>query len=162
MRKVVTPSALALLTLFALSANLFASEVPTPPSSTPGLQIPGPMPQSRALQRFQNRPVSELSKLLYLVDRLGETDVQIVYEKNTYYSKLVLPVARWYLSQHYDKKDSAEAWLSKWCYRSLGSGEPVLVKYKDGSLRSARDLLLEELDQLDSICDTSSLETPAN
>ncbi len=156
MRKVTPPSASALLILLLLSSNLFASEVAVPQPAAPGLQIPDPIMQSRALQRFQNRPLSELSKLLYLVDRLGETDVQIVYEKNTYYSKLVLPVARWYVSQHYDKKDSAEDWLSKWCYRSLGSGEPVWVKYKDGSLRSARDLLLEELDQLDSICDGSS------
>jgi hypothetical protein len=107
--------------------------------------------ESRAFQHFQSRPVSELSKLLYLVDRLGEKEVEIIYEKKSYPSHFVRPVARWYVSQHYNKKDSAKDWLSKWCYRSIGSGEPVWVKNQNGSLRAARDILLEELGHLDSL-----------
>lgn len=155
MRNAVTLwSILALALNLSFSQTLQAQELAPPPSPGAVLGLVQPA-SSRALQRFQKRPVSELSKLIYLVDRLGETKVDVVYEKKSYSSQLVLPVARWYLTAHYNKKDSAENWLSKWCYRSLGSGETVWVKYQDGSLREARDLLLEELDRLDSLCETN-------
>lgn len=154
MRNAVTFCCLLALALnFSFPQTAKAQEISPPPAPVLGfVQQPA---ASRALQRFQKRPVSELSKLIYLVDRLGETKVDVVYEKKSYSSQLVLPVARWYLNAHYNKKDSAENWLSKWCYRSLGSGETVWVKYQDGSLREARDLLLEELDRLDSLCESN-------
>lgn len=100
-----------------------------------------------AFAQFENRPVSELSKLLYLIDRLGERDVEIRYGSHSYRSKLISGIARWYLSRHY-KKERAEDWLQKWCYRTLRSGNPVWIKLDDGSLRSAKEVIKEELDHL--------------
>ncbi|HTL48817.1 MAG TPA: hypothetical protein VL688_12225 [Verrucomicrobiae bacterium] len=107
-----------------------------------------------ALQHFQSRPPSELSKLIYLIDLLEKTPVEIVYDGRYYKAGLVSPFIRFHLSRNY-KKETAEAWISKWCYRSA-HGEKVYVKLPDGELRPARDILMGELERLDSLCGSGS------
>lgn len=145
----VTLTSLLPALVFSLPSAAAQEMPPAPPA--PSVFTLSPPGLSRAFINYRKRPASELSKLLYLVDRLGESDLQIVYEKNTYPSRIIMPVARWYLHTHYNRKDSAENWITESCYRTLGSGEPVWVKYQDGSLRQARDILLEELDLLQAL-----------
>lgn len=108
-----------------------------------------PMSQSRAFAQFQSRQESELSKLLYLVDRLGESNIkEVVYEGRSYNPLFISGIARMFLGTHYGK-ESAETWLSKWCYRTVASGQPIWVVLKNGDRLRAKDILLGELNKLD-------------
>src|SRR5437868_6872523 len=48
-------------------------EKPLPPGFVP-------LKDSVAFQQYQRRPKSDLSKLLFLIDRFSQTDIEIIYE----------------------------------------------------------------------------------
>ncbi len=108
-----------------------------------------PMKDSAAYQQFCTKPVTELSKLVYLIDRFGASDIQVVYDNYHYNAKFCAVVARWLLSMRYHQ-ETAEQFIIRWCNTSFPGGNLIWVKYPDGDYRLARDILKEELRLLES------------
>ncbi len=112
-------------------------------------QWSAPPTQSQAYKQFSGRPYSELSKIIYLIDRFGDTEVEILYDGHYYKARFVKQVARWFLFHRY-KKETAEQWIQVWCHKSAFSGNLIWVKLPDKSMRPAREVLLAELKALDT------------
>lgn len=107
-----------------------------------------PFRESEAYHRYQGRSPSELSKLLYLMDRFRNTQFQVIYEGTTYDSNQAVDYARRYLASHYHQ-EKAERWIKDHAYRSGPGGRVIYMKYPDGKKRPARDVLLDELKALE-------------
>ena len=99
-----------------------------------------------AYKQYQNRPKSEFSKILYLMDRFRKTPLMVIYDRVEYDSEVALKHAKAYVTKHYHKEDATE-WIRENAYRST-QGAVIYVKYPDGDKRPLRDLLLEELQNL--------------
>ena len=108
-----------------------------------------PLQKSNAYRQFASRPYSELSKLLYLIDRFGDTNYEILYDGHYYSTRFAKQLARWFLINHYNKQKT-EKWIMEWCNKSIG-GNLIWVKYPEGSLRLAREVLFEELKELEKM-----------
>ncbi|MBI4387965.1 MAG: hypothetical protein HY582_02855 [Candidatus Omnitrophica bacterium] len=143
---VVALVATAIITPFILRAS---AVIATDSHSAKLAAIPSfpPLAESKAFEQYLKRPQNELSKLLYLVDRFGDTDIEILYENTYYKAPLVSRTVRFFLAIHY-KGETAEHWIKQWCTTSIPSGKPVWAKLPDGSFKLARELFLEELDSL--------------
>ena len=90
---------------------------------------------------------TELSKLIYLLDRFNTPDIEIKVDGNTYRSEFAFPFAKAFLAVYY-KKEKADTWIQKYCYRSPFSNEVMLGCMKDKECVPGRDLLLNELELL--------------
>ena len=112
-------------------------------------QWPAPPTQSQAYKQFTSRPYSELSKIIYLIDRFGDAGIEILYDGHYYQARFAKQVARWFLFHRY-KKETAEQWIQVWCHKSVFSGNLIWVKLADKSMHPAREVLLEELKALDT------------
>ena len=104
-------------------------------------------PKNLALQQYQKRPSSELSKLIYLGDLLKQSGFKIVHAGQTYDPKAIAPMVTLYVRLNY-KKETAEAWIAKHAYRNGPSYKVIYVKDTQGKLILLRDFLLEELETL--------------
>lgn len=105
------------------------------------------MKDSKAYKRFITRPLSERSKLLYMIDRFTDSKIKIVYDGVYFDPGVVGPIARWFLSRHYNK-EAAEKWVMMWCNTSVPEGNLIWVQLPQGQFRLGRDILLEELKAL--------------
>ena len=114
-----------------------------------------PIPESPAYQQYRNRPVSELSKIIYLIDRFMDSDIEILYDGHYFDAKFSGRVARWFLATHY-RKENAEQWIMRWCNTTVPEGNLIWVKLPDGSFLLAREVLLTELKKLNEISDQPS------
>ena len=115
------------------------------------------VPECAAFKQFQMRPVSHLSKLLYLIDRFGTLDIQVRYDGHDYSAAFVARLAKWFLARNYNKQEPRE-WVMRWCNTSIG-GQLIWVRMPNGSYRLAREILLEELDALEKAM-IESAKTP--
>ncbi len=111
------------------------------------LDFPPPIRGSEAYQGYKIRNPSELSKIIYLIDRCKGTKIQILYDGTYYSSEIAIPIARWFLSVYY-RNQTAEQWIKQYCTSTALYGNPIRVKLPDGTFRPSRDLLLEELASL--------------
>lgn len=102
-----------------------------------------PFQETLAFKQYQKRPQSELSKILYLMDRFKKAPVIVIYDRVEYESDVALKYAKSYVAKHYRREDAA-AWIRENAYRSLHGGV-IYVKLPDGNKRLLRDLLIEEL-----------------
>lgn len=107
------------------------------------------LPQSEALEGFERRPESELSKLLFLIDRLKETGFYVIFEGQRFDSIFAARMARWYLSRNYEGEKAME-WVRRHVTRSPVSGRPIYVEEADGDLHQAQKMLIRELAQLEA------------
>ena len=114
---------------------------------TPAAGLP-PIQDSKAYKQFILKPTNELSKLIYLVDRFGESKIEIQYEDHYYSAAFVGKVVRIFLATHYSQ-ETAEHWISEWAVTSIPSGKPIWAKFPDGNFKLARELFREELKALD-------------
>ena len=89
---------------------------------------------------------TELRKLLYLVDLVSKTDLEILYDGTSFRTSVISPFVRLFVLQHY-KNQLAEKWLREWCSTSR-SGNPISVRFPDGTTVTALDLLVGELKAL--------------
>ncbi len=121
-------------------------------------QLPA-VEETRAFEQYRSRPQSELSKMIYLIDRFGETNAEVIYAGKTFKTGMVARVARWFIKTHYND-EKAKGWINKWCYRTIPSGELVWVKGRDGSYFSARDILLADLGRLEVLTETINQGIP--
>lgn len=112
-------------------------------------QLPG-LEETRAYEQYRARPENELSKMLYLIDRFGETNAEIIYGGKSFKTGMVARVARWFIKTHYKNDEKAVGWINQWCYRTIPHGEMIWVKDSSGSFFSARDILLADLGHLES------------
>ena len=109
-----------------------------------------PIRESKAYQQYKHRPVSDFSKLIYLIDRFGSTNVQVVYNGHYFQAPFAARVARWFLATNY-KKETTKEWIMRWCSTTIPQGTPIYVKFADGKFRLAREVLTEEIELLDKI-----------
>lgn len=100
--------------------------------------------ESKAYKKFAVRPLSNLSKLLYLVDRFGESEIEIVYDNQTYKASFANTVVRWFLARNY-KKQTPEEWIQKWGSYTIGSNKLIYAKLPNGEFRIAKEILMEEM-----------------
>jgi len=107
--------------------------------------------QSAAYQQYVKRPKSELSKLIYLMDRFRDSKVQAIYDGNPYDATEAANLTHKYLARNYKKDQSAEHWVKIHSYSSLPAGNIIYIQFSNGQKRPARDVLLEELKTLKNI-----------
>lgn len=110
----------------------------------------GPVQSSNAYKQYQNRSSSELSKLIFLLDRFNAPGVEMRIEGNVYTSDKAFPYSKGYLAKNY-KKEKAEDWIRQHCYRSTGNNEIIYMRVDGGDFKPARDVLIEELKGLESL-----------
>lgn len=107
-----------------------------------------PLQTSAAFKQYQKRPKSELSKLIFLMDRFKGSPAEVIYDGSHYDSELALKTAKAYIAKHYKKKQPAENWIREHAYRSYPGRKVIFFKTPDGTPRPLRDVLLEELAEL--------------
>ena len=119
-----------------------------PPPVSAGTPAFPSLRESGAYQQFKLRPVSDLSRLIFLIDRFSDTGVEILYDGSYYKAKFAARIALWFLSTHY-KKETPEQWIMRWCNVSVPANNLIWVKLPGGKVRLAREVLMEELKALD-------------
>jgi hypothetical protein len=125
---------------------------PKPGFANPAMPAPAPVPvpeNNPAYQNYLKRPKCELSKLMYLADRIKDSRTyKVIYKDREYEAALMAPIVRRYVAKNY-KNESAQDWIKAHAYKTR-DGRFIYVKYPGGRLRVLRDVLLEELKQLPS------------
>ena len=107
-----------------------------------------PIRGSQAYKEFKKRSYSELSKLIYLIDRFKNTDIKVLYDGAYYDASFAAKVCREFLVRFYDN-DKATKWVTHYGTTSLFQNKPILFKFQGGITRLARRILLQELKDLD-------------
>lgn len=116
-------------------------------SFNPGLPPAG---ESFAFKQFILRPSTELSKLVYLIDRLKDAQIKIVYDGHHFDAGFAAKVAKWFLSKYY-RDEEARVWVMRWCNTSVPSGKLIWVMDRDGNVRLSREVLFDELGALEEM-----------
>ena len=106
-----------------------------------------PISESEAFQRYKKRIKTELSRLIYLLERFNSPEMEIKIDGNTYRSEQAFPFAKAFLAVYY-RKEKAEVWIQKNCYRSPFTNKVMLGCLKGEKCVPGRDLLLNELKEL--------------
>lgn len=106
-----------------------------------------PIGESQAFESYKKRIKTELSQLIYLLDRFNVPEMEIKIDGNTYQAEKAFPFAKAFLAVYY-RKEKAEVWIQKYCYRSPFTNQVMLGCMKDEKCISGRDLLLKELKEL--------------
>ena len=122
--------------------------------------ICGSVRESKAYQQYKMRPVSDFSKLIYLIDRFATCDLEIVYDGHYFKAPFAARVARWFLATNY-KKETTKEWILRWCNKTIPGGKPIFVKLSNGKFRLAREILTEELEELNRIIQQDTVTLPA-
>ena len=146
-------AASAVLFMVLLTLSAWAAEKTAPRLLYPGFP---PLEKTEAFKQYQLRPKGDLSKLVYLIDRFAQSDIEIIYEGLHVPSRPAAAVAKWFLSRNYKKQTPGE-WIYQWCNRTIPNGRLVLVKLPDGSTLPGRDVLFNELAALEA----AEKKTPA-
>lgn len=143
------PAAVELIPPVPRKANLYA-----------GFQS---LANSAAYRQYQHRPKSDLSKLLFLIDRFAQAKVEIIYDGFHFKTTQVVGMVRFFLSRNYNKQ-TPEQWIYQWCNTTVPRGKIILVKLPDGSTQLGREVLFGELAALEELEVASqgvlSVETP--
>ncbi|MDD5218618.1 MAG: hypothetical protein PHN49_11695 [Candidatus Omnitrophica bacterium] len=137
----------ALLGSIVLFLWLFQSDTTAAQSIVdyPGIE---PLEQSQAFKRYRMQPPSEYTKLIYLINRFSAADIEVIYDGYQYPTRFIAPFARQFLSRNYQRKQTAKDWILKWGNLTVPLGNLVWVKFPDGSVLLARDVLFRELESL--------------
>jgi len=110
-----------------------------------------PLKTSAAFSQYQKRPKTELSRLIFLMDRFKGCPAEVIYNGSHYDSEFALKTAKSYMAKHYKKKQAADVWIRENAYRSDPGRQVILYKEPNGEPRPLRDVLLEELEELKKI-----------
>lgn len=105
---------------------------------------------SSAYEQYKRRPASELSKLILLMNYYKERGVSVVYDNLAYEADVAFKHGRNFLARNYNKENAA-AWIKKYAYRSNPGGNIIFLQFSDNERYPLRDLLLERLEELDSL-----------
>lgn len=134
-----SPAALLALAASLQTGLLHADNSPIYPGLTEGVR-------QTLRARYEQSQNTELHKLLYLVDLVSKTNLEIVYDGASYRTPLISPLVRMFVFQHY-KNQTAEAWLREWC-STTQRGNRISVRFPDGTTTPALELLIGELKAL--------------
>lgn len=126
---------IVLFSLAVLSASAFALE---------------PIQESAAFKKYQNRTPTELSKLIYLLDRFNTPETEIQIDGNIYTAEKAFPYGKSFLAKNY-KKENAADWLREHCYRTKDENKIIYIRFHEEKFRPFRDVLIEELERLNQI-----------
>lgn len=119
-------------------------------TAAPGLP---PIQESFAFKQYAFRKPNELSKILYLLDRFKNADYRVLYNGMEYDAVTALKYARQYVSRNY-RQENALAWIRSNAYRSNPEASIIYLKLPDLTTRELRDVLLEELRELEELAST--------
>ena len=136
---------LFLMLMVSASVLTVAAKDPAAAASVPVLE---PLKTSAAYQQYQRRPKTELSKLIFLMDRFKGCPAEVIYNGSHYDSDFALKNAKAYMAVHYKKKQAAEEWIRENAYRSDPGREVILYKEPNRAPKPLRDVLLEQLEAL--------------
>lgn len=120
----------------------------------------GRVQDSDAYKQYLLRPRSEYSKLLFLIDRLGSVEVDVLYDGIHYKMDFIAPFARIFLSRNYHN-ETAQDWVMKWCNRSIRLSELIWVDLPNKKVKLAREILGNELKALDDAVAQEKTPPPA-
>ena len=115
---------------------------------------------SEAFKQYQLRPKSDLSKLVYLIDRFAQSKVEIIYEGLHVPAPPAAAVAKWFLARNY-KKQTPSQWIYQWCNTTIPNSRLILVKLPDGKTVPGRTVLFNELAALEAAEKETAKRTPA-
>ena len=102
---------------------------------------------SVAYARYQSRPKTQLSELVYLMDRFNVPGVEIKVDGDTFNAEKAFPYWKISLSVSYEK-ETAQDWVRRYCYRSDQTNKVIYMRVNGGDCKPARDVFLEELKRL--------------
>lgn len=111
----------------------------------------GPLKASAAYSQYQKRPKTELSKLIFLMDRFRGCPAEVIYDGSHYDSEFALKNAKAYIAKHYKNKQPAEIWVRENAYRSDPGRQVILYKEPNANPKPLRDVLLAELEALKKV-----------
>jgi hypothetical protein len=117
-----------------------------------------PIQESEAYKKFSRRPQSDMSKLIYLIDRFEPSGAVVEYDGFSFNAPIAALAARTFLARNY-KNESVEQWIQKWCTTSIG-GQRIFARFPDGSYKQSRDILLEESEALDEVLEAKPQQKP--
>lgn len=120
-----------------------------------------PVLESKAYQQFKTRPVSDLSRIIYLIDRFSGTKIEIVYNGRYYKAAFVASLAKFFLTQNY-KKETVDEWIMKWCNVSIPSGNLIWVRFPDNKFKLSRDVLKGETAALEAVLKQDAVRKEAD
>jgi len=107
-----------------------------------------PMEQSQAYQEFLKKPANDFSKMICLLNYFRTVPAVVQFEGIDYAPEFAYPIALVYLMTNYHN-ENPEQWARKHCYRSIFNNRIIYLKFKDGSSRPARDVILEKYHELE-------------
>jgi len=119
---------------------------PPSPAALAGPVSP-PLKETRAFRRYVEGPHSDLAKLLCLIDRFRDTDVQVIYQGHPYDARTAIEFARDYLARNY-RKERPDRWIKANVTLRGFDGKMPEFKFSNGKTRVVVDVLLEELNLL--------------
>lgn len=109
-----------------------------------------PLEDSEAYKQYKLRPQSDFSKMLYLIDRFKESNFEVLYEGHYFGSVFAANFSRWFLSKNY-KNEPLDEFIMSWCNRTFLKKELIWIKLPDGAFRLGREVLQEELKNLEAV-----------
>lgn len=107
-----------------------------------------PMESSKAYQEFLKKPANDFSKMICLLNYFRTVPAVVQFEGIEYAPEFAYPIALVYLMTNY-RNENPEQWAKKHCYRSIFSNKIIYLKFRDGSVRPARDVILEKYHELE-------------
>jgi hypothetical protein len=107
-----------------------------------------PVAQSKAYQEFLKKPANDLAKMVCLLNYFRTAPVMVRFEGIDYTAQAAYPFGLVYLMTNY-RNEKPDAWARKHCYRSIFTNKIIYFKFEDGSLRPARDVILEKFVELE-------------
>lgn len=104
--------------------------------------------QSEAYKEYLKKPATDFSKMICLLNYFRTAPVIVQFEGIDYTPEFAYPFGLVYLMTNY-RNEKPEHWARKHCYRSIFTNKIIYFKFRDGSSRPARDVIIEKFDELE-------------
>ncbi len=119
--------------------------------STPAFQFGlQAIDKSAAYQDFLKHPVSERSKIVYLIERFKDSKVEIDYGGHYYKPNDIACLVQMFIASHFDQNETAEQWVMKYGNRTIPTGKPIWIR-SNGRFYQSRNILMQELNGLEKV-----------
>jgi len=128
-----------------LAAAFLSCGMASSGKSADGLE---PLAESQAYKDFLKKPANDLAKMICILNYFRTAPVVVQYEGIDYPAQLAYPVGLVYLMTNYRGEDP-KVWVKKNCYRTLSGDSIIYLKFENGKVRPARDVLLEKFQELE-------------